>query len=146
MLFFKTMALKVKSIADAANKLVDRASVAGDDYKKGVQETNDWEEKALASKEAYEQGVADAISRNARGKGIERAGNEKWKEKAVELGVSRFPQGVRAGKSDYQSATAPYFETLRGLTLSPRGPKGSPQNYERSKAVGSALHNQKIGA
>lgn len=138
------MGLKVKSIAHASEKFVSRAQGATGDYKDGVNSTNDQAERAIASEDAYVAGVQDSISRGARVAGLKRAGNQKWKERAMVLGAGRYATGVKAGQSEYQKNTAPYFATLGGLTLTPRGPKGSPENYTRAQEVGQALHSQKI--
>lgn len=138
------MAIKVKSVERAAEKFLSRASVAGPDYSFGIKDTGDWDVKAKAGKEAFEAGMADAIARDARTKGIEKAGNAKWQSKAIALGVKRFPEGVRAAKADYIREVGPYLEVIRGLELPPRGPKGSPENFERSRVVGEALRNKKL--
>jgi hypothetical protein len=138
------MALKVKNVERAAQKFIERASVAGKDYEQGVRETSDWAEKAVAAKDAYAAGVTDAINRGAREAGISKAGNQKWQTKAVALGAKRFPEGVRAAKGDYQKEIAPYLATLSSLELPPRGPKGSPENFERVRAVGEALRAKKL--
>ena len=139
------MALKIKSVTDAAKKYVERASVATQDYSAGVKGTTDWEAKALAGKEAYDTGVTEAIARSARETGISKAGNKKWQDKAATLGSQRFAPGVKAGSGDYQANVKPYFDVIANLTLTPRGPKGSPENYDRSSAVGEALHTEKVG-
>jgi hypothetical protein len=138
------MAIKVKSVERAAQKFIDRAAVAGKEYEQGVRETSDWEQKAIAAKAAYEAGISDAISRGAREAGISKAGNSKWQTKAVTLGVKRFPEGVRAAKGDYTREVAPYLQTIASLELPPRGPKGSPENFERVRIIGEALRQKKL--
>ena len=139
------MSLKVKSSDAAAVKFVNRAAVAGPDYESGVRGTSDWEQKAIAGKDNYIQGLQDSIARGAREKGITAAGNAGWQGKAIQVGAQRFPTGVRAAQQDYKTKVAPYLDTLRSLDLPPKGPKGSPENYDRVRAVGEALHNQKVG-
>lgn len=138
------MALKVKSIAVASEKFVNRASQATGDYKEGVNSTNDQAEKAIAAEDAYVAGVQDSIARGARVAGLQKSGNQKWKERTMNLGAGRYASGVKAGQGEYQKNTAPYLNTLAGLNLTPRGPKGSPENYNRAQEVGQALHAQKI--
>jgi len=138
------MAIKVKSVERAAQKFLDRASVAGKDYELGIRETPDWEAKAINGKAAYEAGISDSIARGAREAGISKASNSKWQSKAITLGVKRFPEGIRAAKGDYAQGVGPYLEVIRGLELPPRGPKGSPENHERSRMVGEALRGKKL--
>lgn len=138
--------MNIKSVTDAGVKFAERVGVASAEYKSGIEKTTDQAEKAIAAKDAYELGITDSIARGAREKGLLEAGTGKWKTKALAVGVSRWPQGAKAGVGDYQKGVAPYFATIASLALSPRGPKGSPENYDRVRAIGEALHAQKIGA
>lgn len=138
------MSLKVKSVQAAASKFVSRATGATGDYRDGVNSTNDQAERAIAAEGAYVQGVQDSISRGARVAGLQKSGNAKWKERSLVLGAGRYATGVKAGEGEYSKNVAPYLQTLASLNLSPRGPKGSPENYGRAQEVGQALHEQKI--
>lgn len=138
--------MNIKSVTDAGLKFTERVAVAGEEYKAGINRTTDQAEKAIAAKASYEAGILDSISRGAREKGLAEAGTGKWKTKTLAVGVSRWPQGAKAGVGDYQKGVAPYFDVIGSLTLSPRGPKGSPENYDRVRAIGEALHAKKIGA
>lgn len=138
------MGIKVKPITVAAQKFVNRASAATGDYKDGVNSTTDQAERAIAAEDAYRQGLQESFSRNARVTGLQRAGTEKWKQRAMQLGAGRYASGVKAGERTYQENVRPYFETLQGLELTPRGPKGSPENYARSQEVGVALNEKKL--
>lgn len=138
------MALKVKSVEAAAKKFVSRAGAAVGDYKDGVNSTSDQNSKAIASQEIYEAGIADSIARGARVAGLEKAGNDKWKKATLLKGGARFAAGVSAGSDAYTQGVKPYLETIAGLTLSPRGPKGSPENLERVRQTNEALRQKKI--
>jgi hypothetical protein len=39
----------------------------------------------------------------------------------------------------------PYLDTLKGMELPPRRPKGDPGNQARANAVASRLRAQKVG-
>lgn len=137
---------QVKSVADSAAKWSRNAANASGDYKKGVASPRrSWAQATSDSKEAWEQGVAEAASRNAFEDGVQRAGDSKWQRKATQVGATRFASGVQAAKGDYQAGFAPYAAVIEGVTLPPRGPKGSPGNYQRTQAIGEALHEAKIG-
>lgn len=138
--------MKVKSITNAAQKFVIRAGAATGDYRDGVNATSDQAEKAIAAEDAYVAGIQESIARGARVSGLQKAGNSKWKERSLQLGAARFASGVKAGEAEYVKNTAPFFAVLNNLTLSPRGPKGSPENYNRAAEVGQALHQAKIEA
>lgn len=130
----------IKSLDQSSQKWVNRASVASGDYSQGVQNpTRSWAEGAKAGKANWQQGVTQAASRDAFAKGVEKAGDEKWKTMAVKKGPTRFIEGVTISKDEWSKGFSPYREAISSLTLPARGARGSVQNYERSKAVGTTL-------
>ncbi len=60
------------------------------------------------------------------------------------LGPGRYSEGVRAAEPEYRAGFAPYHAVIANTTLPPRGPKGSPENIDRVRAIAEALHDQKI--
>lgn len=137
---------QVKSAADSAQKWATRAAAASNDYKKGVANPKrSWAQATADSEDAYVAGVTEAANAGRFGKGVQAAGDGKWSRKAQTVGTQRFAGGVQAAKGDYQSGFAPYAQVIESVTLPPRGPKGSPSNYQRTQAVGQALHDAKIG-
>jgi hypothetical protein len=140
------MAIKTKPIADVATKWASRASAAAPEYQKGLQSpSKDWATEAKAAEPAYQAGVQDAISRNAFGKGVSRAGSEKWSRKALAVGPGRYGQGVTAGTQDYTTDFGPYLDALGRISLPTRGKRGDPANIERVRTIATALHSQKTG-
>jgi hypothetical protein len=55
-------------------------------------------------------------------------------------------EDVAAAKEAYRAGYAPYHKVLEDTVpqLLPRGPRGSPWNYERNRQVGEALHNERM--
>jgi hypothetical protein len=140
------MGIKVKDTGAIAAKFKQRASGAAQDYAAGVQGAGgDWEAGARAGESNYEQGVQDAIGRKAFGKGVSAAGSAKYVENATKLGTQRYPQGVANAEGAYARGAQPYLDTIKSLTLPPRGPKGSAQNQTRADAVAKALRMVKTG-
>ena len=138
---------RIKSISEIAKKYSEVTPGRTAYYKSGIEHPKkDWEDETAGAEDAFEAGIADAISRKAFGSGVRDAGTEKWKRKALEVGVSRWGPGVRAAGDDYSKGFAPYRDVIEGVTLPPRGRKGDPRNYERVTAIGKALHDRKIGA
>lgn len=136
---------QIKSMSQSSDKWVRRAGAASTDYSKGVASPRrSWQESTLEAKEAQEAGVQQAIANDSFSKGVQRAGNAKWQRKAQTVGAQRFGPGVAAAKADYEAGFAPYAGVISGITLPPRGPKGDPRNYERSKIIGDALHEAKV--
>jgi len=140
------MAIKVKSGADSATRFVEQGAAAGGEYTAGVKGSGaDWEANAAAAKEIYNAGVQEAISRDAYAKGIREAGAAHFESKASTVGARRFPEGIRAAKSDYQEGVEPFLDVIRGITQTPRRPRGDPGNYRRVEEIGMALRRRKVG-
>jgi hypothetical protein len=139
------LAIKVKDVSTAGKKFVARGSAAGADYTEGVRGAGaDWQAATSASAETYAAGVQDAISRGAFAKGVSRVGGSKYESRASSVGARRFPEGIREAQPAWESGTGPYLQTIAGLTLPPRRPKGDPSNYARVQAVGDALRKRKL--
>jgi hypothetical protein len=139
-------AIKVKDTATVAAKFKRNANAATNDYATGVASAGaDWESGARAGESNYEQGVQDAISRKAFGKGVSAAGQTKYVENATKLGAQRYGPGINQAEGAYSRGVQPYLDTIKGVSLPPRGPKGSPQNQQRADAVAKALRMVKVG-
>jgi len=131
----------------AAERWVRRASAASQDYQAGIENPRQsWQQAAAAAKDSWAQGVQQAIQNNRYSLGVQRAGDEKWRRKAIAKGVGRYGPGVSEAQSDYATAVAPYLQTIESLTLPPRGPKGDPRNLERVRVIAQALRERKLRA
>jgi hypothetical protein len=130
----------IKPIDQASDKWVRRASVAGADYQQGVSSPKrSWSEAAKSAEGNYKTGVTAAANAGRYGKGVEKAGDSKWKDMALKKGPGRFAEGVAVGKDDWAKGFSPYHAAIGALRLPERGPRRSMQNYERSKLVGVTL-------
>jgi hypothetical protein len=135
----------IRSVSAIAEKWGRVTPGRSAEYKSGVENPlRDWEKNTVAAEGAYEQGVTASISRKGFGKGVKKAGVGKWKKKTVELGVSRWPQGVTMAKPDYEAGFAPFADAIAATVLPPRGPKGDPRNLERVSVMASALHKKRL--
>lgn len=129
----------------AADKWQRRASVAGPDYQTGVQNPRtSWAAAAGAAKGNYQAGVTAAIARDGYSKGVAQAGDAGWQRGAVNVGVTRYPQGVQANVDRFTAAVTPYLQTIESLTLPAKGAKGDPRNYQRVQQIGEALRKRKL--
>ena len=135
-----------KSSSASSAKWVAKAGQASGDYKNGVQAPKaSWSSQTKAAEGAYDQGVQEAIGRKAFGRGVSQAGDAGWQAGAVNKGVTRYPSGVQAAQGKYQTAVEPYLSAISSTTLStPRGPRGSAGNYQRSQQIGEVLHTKRI--
>jgi hypothetical protein len=140
------MAIKLKSMADIAAKWARRASAAGPDYEAGLRAPKeDWATAAKNAEPAYEAGIQDAVSRKAFGKGVTKAGTEKWSRKALAVGPARYGPGVTAATPDYTTEFSPYRDALERISLPVKGRKGDPANIERVRTIATALRSIKTG-
>lgn len=127
-----------------SDKWVNRASVSADDYRKGVSNPRrDWASATEAGAENWKAGIQKAAANNTFSKGVKKAGNSKWLKGAVDKGAARYPQGVAAGKQDYEKGIAPFLQTIENTDLGPRYPRGDPRNIQRVAKMASALHSKK---
>jgi len=141
------MAIQLKDTATIARKFASRAASAGPEYKSGVDNPSvDWASATQAAGDSYEQGVTTAIGRKAFQKGVAAAGTPKWQSKASSVGATRYGQGVAGAEQAYAQGFDKFANVLKGLSLAPRGPKGSPGNINRVQQVADALHRAKVGA
>lgn len=135
----------IKSLSDTSSKWSRRSGSAGQEYTEGVSNPRrDWKSATLGAEKNFVSGMQSAISRGAFGKGVTKAGTEKWQKRAIELGGARFATGVQASESEYNTGFAPFHQVLSSLNLPPRGSKGSPENLNRVAAVANALRAKKM--
>ena len=130
----------VPNVGAVAAKWARRAGSAGEEYRQGVATTpKSWATAAKAAEKNYQAGVTAAANAGRFGKGIDKAGDAKWKRNAEEKGPARFAQGVAVAEADYSRQVAPFLETIARTDLPMRGPTGSEGNYSRVAAIGKAL-------
>lgn len=141
------MAINVKDAGSSAQKFVQRAQAAAGDYSKGVANAGPaWQANTAASADTWAAGVQGAISNGRFTKGVNNAGANKYSAAASGKGAQRYPQGVAVAGPAWQEATQPYLQTIAGLQLPPRRPKGDPGNLQRVQMVTQALRTKKVGA
>lgn len=139
------MAIKVKDAASSAAKFVSRAQTAAPEYVKGVQGAGQaWATNTAASADVWAQGVQAAVTNGRFSKGVNKAGPTKYETNAAGKGAQRYGPGVAAAGPSWQQNTQPYLDTIAGLTLPARRPKGDPGNFARSQAVADALRKKKV--
>lgn len=140
------MPINVPSAQSVADKWARRAASAGQDYRLGVQATTDWAGPTAAAETVYVQAVTEAANAGRFGRGVQNAGTQKWKDRAIAVGAQRFATGVAAAENEYRNAIGPVLDVIRGIDLPPRGPRGDAGNFERSRLVGDALHQFRLQA
>jgi hypothetical protein len=136
----------VKSPQQAAGRWQRRASSAGGEYREGVERTGkSWSAAASAAKQNYIAGVQEAQGRDAFAKGVQSAGDQKWRGNAIAKGPGRYSEGVNVGQGDYERGVAPFLEVASRTDLPMRGATGSESNYMRSVTMAKAFRAAKTG-
>jgi hypothetical protein len=136
----------MKTASQSAQKFVERAGAASGDYVSGAQQTSkDQASAAIAAKANYQAGLQASFTRGAYEKGLQASGKSGWLKGVTEKGANRFAEGVASGSSKYATNSGKYDSARSAADSLPRGPKGSEQNFTRSKAVGQALRALKVG-
>jgi len=137
--------VNVKPTDLIANKWKSRASGATQDYVNGVTSPKaDWKEQTSAAAPAYNSGVQAAISRGAFAKGVNAAGTAAWQSGALSKGKDRYAGGITASADKYTAKIAKVVGVLQGIKLGARGARGDASNYDRTRQIGSALHDAKV--
>jgi hypothetical protein len=136
----------VKNPAQVAEKWARVTPGRSEDYKLGVQNPRtSWSQAASAAQERYKQAVVEAANAGRYQKSIQAVGDQKWQQKALAKGPTRFAEGVQVSAPDFQAGIAPYLETIAATTLPPRFAKGDPRNIERVRVMSQALRKRKTG-
>jgi len=135
--------VKTKGVDRTVAKWKSKVAAAGPDYLDGVTNPKaDWQTETSKAESSYEQGVQAAIGRKSFGKGVARAGTAKWQRGAIEKGGTRWTAGVALAEDEYRSGMGEVISTIEATALPPRGPKGDPKNYDRTRILGTALHTK----
>jgi len=139
------MAILIKPIDKIVAKWKSKAGAASGDYADGINfPGRDQGEAAAAAKDTWVQGVtaggvADRFATRAR------ESSAKWKKNAIAVGGSRYTQGVANAADEFGKGIGPALQTISGLNLPARQPKGSPANLDRVRIVNEALRKMKVG-
>jgi hypothetical protein len=139
------MPIQVKPIERITAKYISRAQSAGADYKAGVMAPRrDYVQATVAAQAVWAAAVTQAAGDGRFARGVQNKGAAKWQRKSADVGAARYGQGVAAAGPDFQAGISPFLTVISQLNLPPRGPKGDPGNFERSREVGVALHQAKL--
>lgn len=137
--------VEVPSVDRVKDKWVRKASAATDDYRAGVENPRrDWKQATLSAVDAWSQGVQNAINNGLFEKGVNAVSTEDWKKQALELGVRRYADGVRASADKYAKKMSKVLAILKEVSLPPRKARGDPANLDRVRVIMEALHKAKI--
>jgi len=132
--------------AKIAAKFKKNASMAGDDYVEGAKNPRrNWKDAAIDGEAAYAAAMERVIREGRRAKAVRRTDERAYIDGIVSKGRRRYSEGIAASEDKYRRNMEPYLGALEVVQdeLPPRGPKGSPENYERVRFIGETLHQLK---
>ncbi len=139
------MPTAVPTAAESAAKWAEVTPGRAPHYAAGVANPRrDWKNETLAAEPRYKAGVTAAAAAGRFGKGVAKAGTEKWQRKAVDVGTARFGPGVQAARDDYQNAWEPYRALIAAITPPEKYPTGDDRNLARVAAYSKPLHARKL--
>jgi len=135
----------IRSVDQIATKWAEVTPMRAADYAAGIASPRrSWSKATASAESAYEDGVQKAMQRKAFGKGVVKAGDEKWSRKASVNGVRNWGPGVQEAKGDYAAGFAPYQAAIAACVLPPRYARRDPRNLARVKAIVDALVAKKL--
>jgi len=130
----------IRSVDSISKKWAEVTPMRSADYAAGVANPRrSWAQATKAAEKSYEDGVQKAIGRKAFGKGVGKAGDEKWSRKAQVNGTRNWGPGVQEAQGDYATGFAPYQAAIASCVLPPRFARRDPRNLARVKAIDDAL-------
>lgn len=137
----------MKTASQSAGKWATNAGSASGNYLEGASSTTkDQSAAAIAAKGLYQQGIQEAISRDAYAKGLSKSGKAGWLRGVQEKGAANFGVGVTSpsAQSKYAQESGRFDSARNAASGQPRGAKGSPQNLQRVAAVVNAMRAIKV--
>jgi len=138
-------ALKVKGIDASAEKWRENAGRSAEAFAREAEAGAEaWARNTGAAADTFHQAVTAAGIKERFRRGVARAGAAKFARKIRDVARDRFAPGVAAAEGDYKLGAEPYLQTIAGLTLSGRKPRGDPANYRRVEEVGRALNAKRL--
>lgn len=140
------MATEIKDLASSSEKWSRNASAASSEFATNAAAKADkWGRNAVAAAENYRLAISAAGIMQRFAKGVARAVQAgKFAKRLGQVGQSRYAEGVNVAKADWVTGFEPYHSVLQTVVLPPRRPRGDAANYERVKAIGTALNAKRI--
>lgn len=137
---------EIKPTSAIASKWARVTPQRSEDYRQGVMHPRvPWAEATAAASDRYKAGIQEAIQQDRFSKGVKKAGDARWQERAVNIGPQRFSEGVATSEKRYEEGFAPYADVIAATTLPPRFAKGDPRNLDRVRVMSQALRKKKVG-
>jgi hypothetical protein len=139
------MAIAIKDVGTLQAKYLSRGQGAVNDYKAGINAPKASQSgQAIAAAPRWQQAVQDPNALKRYTTNLQKSGDQGWAAGALGKGANNYPAGIQRGAPKWANNVSPYLQVISGLTLSPKGIRGSQANYQRVADVGNALHAKKV--
>ena len=137
--------IAMPTVDEIAKKWSDVTPGRTADYERGVNNPRkDWADETAASEDNYKTQVTKAANEGRFGKGVRKAGTDKWKQKTRTKGVRNWGPGVQEGEAAYAKGYAPIRDAISRLDLPPRRGALDPSNFRRVEMVAKAAHDASL--
>jgi len=133
------------SPANATKKWTTNASGAGATYAANAQAASTAQsQNAIAQADSWLQGVNTAGTKSYTN-GLSSAQQQnKYASRVASVGASRYSDGVSKSAQTFQTQITKVLNVAAGVQLSPKGPKGSQANIQRSTEMQQAMRAAKL--
>jgi hypothetical protein len=139
------MAIAIKDVGTLQAKYLSRGQGAVNDYKAGINTPKKSQSaEAIAAAPRWQQAVADPNAQKRYVAHLQKSGDAGWQAGALTKGANNYPSGIQRGAPKWGTNVQPFLATISGLTLSPKGIRGSSANIQRVADVANALHAKKL--
>ena len=139
------MAVRVKDLSASATKYQQRATSAAAEYaNNAVLAAEEWLANTVASKQTWKASMVAAGIEDRFERGARNAGSAKYSNRLQAVGQGRYTEGVGQAGDAWRAGFEPFAQTIAGLTLPGRRPRGDPANYARVQSVGTALSAKRL--
>jgi hypothetical protein len=141
------MAIAIKDVNTLQAKYLSRGSNAASDYVAGVMAPKaSQSQSAVAAAPLWQQAVSSPGALARFKSNLSKSGDAGWQAGATGKGKDNYPAGIRRGAPKWAANVGPYLAVISGLSLPPKGIRGSDANIARVSAVATALHAKKTQA
>jgi len=135
------------SPSQVAEKWVTRASAAGQDYGRGVEQTEkDPTALAVQNGARYIAGVQEAYSSGRWARRLQAVGKAGWQAAVRDKGVTNYGTGVTAARAKFEQAIGPVLQAVEaGQRLVAAMPSATPAQRDQ-RALAFIQHMRAFGA
>lgn len=137
--------VKIKSQAEIRANFQGAIPRVAEAYKKGVQGTTDWAEKASSegAETRYAEGVQRAVAEKLRQKKVSQVSNADWQARASGPGATRIGPGMRDAVDKQARNFEPFRSLIEGIQLPERTGDAEANVLARVVPIAKALQELK---